>query len=146
MREAMANIASNEELARRIEQLVQEHIAANRTMAQEALERAFASAMSATTPTPITQAQRAQPSKYSKRRTSADIDAMGESFYKAVCANPGETMTVLAEVIGATSRELNRPMNRQKKAGRVRSAGAKHRTRYFPMTCGTIAGENPSSH
>lgn len=131
MREAMATIANNQELARRIEQLVQEHITASRTAAQEALERAFASAMGTSTPTRIT--RRVRPSKDSKRRTPTEMAALGERFYEAVCAKPGETMTVLAADLGASPRELNRPMTQLKRAGRVRSVGARHRTRYFPM-------------
>src|ERR1019366_3122193 len=46
---------------------------------------------------------------------------------------PGETMTVIAPTVGATARELNRPMLRLKQAGRVRSVGMRHATRYFPM-------------
>jgi hypothetical protein len=46
---------------------------------------------------------------------------------------PGETMTVIAPTVGATARELNRPMLRLKQAGRVRSVGTRHATRYFPM-------------
>lgn len=133
MREAMANIANNQELARRIEQLVREHITASRTAAQEALERAFASALGTSTPTPTQITRAARPSKDSKRRTPTEMAVLGERFYQAVCAKPGETMTVLAAALGASPRELNRPMNLLKRSGRVRSVGARHRTRYFPM-------------
>jgi ribosomal protein L36 len=46
---------------------------------------------------------------------------------------PGETMTVLGPQVGASARELHRPMQLLKRAGRVRSVGTRHSTRYFPM-------------
>ena len=58
---------------------------------------------------------------------------MCERLYRAVCAHPGETMAVLMEHVGASARELNRPMNQLKDAGRIRSAGSRNHTRYFPM-------------
>jgi hypothetical protein len=42
-------------------------------------------------------------------------------------------MTVLAARVGQKPRALNRPMLQLKKAGRVRSAGQRNLTRYFPM-------------
>jgi DNA-binding IclR family transcriptional regulator len=53
---------------------------------------------------------------------------------EAVQACPGETMTVIAARVGEKPRALHRPMMRLKEAGRVRSAGARNFTRYFPMT------------
>ena len=65
--------------------------------------------------------------------------ALGERICDAVYAKPGETMTVLAAELGASARELHRPMALLKRAGRVRSAGARHLTRYFPMVDGAAA-------
>jgi len=73
-------------------------------------------------------------------RAPTEIAAQGERIYQAVCAKPGETMTVLSAELGASARELQRPMALLKKAGRVRSAGARHLTRYFPMVDGTASG------
>ena len=50
-------------------------------------------------------------------------------------------MSVIAPVVGATARELNRPMLRLKQVGRVRSVGTRHATRYFPMA---REGQRPS--
>ncbi len=58
---------------------------------------------------------------------------LGERLYETVCAKPGETMAVLAADLGATPRELWRPMSQLKRDGRVRSVGARSFTRYFPM-------------
>jgi hypothetical protein len=73
------------------------------------------------------------------KRPSADIAALGERLYRAVCAKPGETMGVLAPMLGASWRELNRPMMQLRRAGRVRSVGARHMTRYFPMANATAS-------
>ena len=133
----MTNTTSNQALAERIERLVQEHIAASRKSAQEALERAFAAAAStrpASAPRQVTKT-----SGNAKRRAPAEVAAVGERIYQAVYAKPGETMTVLAAELGASARELHRPMALLKRAGRVRSAGARHLTRYFPMVDGAAA-------
>jgi len=126
----MSNITSNQELGKRIEQLVQQHIEASRRAAQQAIERAFASGTAG--PTKKRPRPQAKPSS-DKRRTPDEIAALGERFYQAVSAKPGETMTVLAADVGATAGELNRPMTQLKRAGRVRTAGARNHTRYFPM-------------
>jgi hypothetical protein len=67
------------------------------------------------------------------RRPSDEIVALSERFYETLCQSPGETMSVLAPIVGATARDLNRPMLLLKRAGRIRSVGMKHGTRYFPM-------------
>lgn len=119
---------TNVDLGERVERLVQEHIAASRKAAQEAIERAFASASKRA----VRAVPKAQTRAGTKRR-SADIAALGERLYRAVCAKPGETMAVLAPMAGASSRELHRPMTLLRRAGRVRAVGTRHTTRYFPM-------------
>ncbi len=136
--DGMAHTASNQELARRIEQLIREHIAASRRAAEEAVQRAFATAR--TTEPVRSRTPKRVGAEVRKRRASEDVTALGERFYKAVCAKPGEMMAVLAADVGATARELNRPMILLKRSGRVRSVGARQHTRYFPM-----AGEASTS-
>jgi hypothetical protein len=128
----MTNTTSNQALADRIERLVQEHIAASRKSAEEAVERAFASAAGARRVGAARQV--ANRSGGGKRRAAAEVAEVGERLYRAVCAKPGAGMTVLAAALGATARELHRPMTLLKRAGRVRSAGVRHLTRYFPTT------------
>jgi hypothetical protein len=43
-------------------------------------------------------------------------------------------MALLAREVGATAEELYRPMTNLKRAGRIRSVGQRHATRYFPLT------------
>jgi hypothetical protein len=61
------------------------------------------------------------------------VAAPEERFYAAVCAHPGEGMSVLAGIVGATARELNRPAVVLRRRGLVRSVGQRHATRYFPI-------------
>ena len=127
----MAKTSSTQELGQRIEQLVLEHIAASRRTAQEAVERAFAATM-ATSGTERTQ-RRSKVAAERRRRMPAEIAALGDRLYQAVCDQPGETMVVLAADLGASARDLHRPMSLLKRDGRVRSVGQRHRTRYFPV-------------
>ena len=134
----MANTMSNQELGERIERLVQEHIAASRKAAQEAVARAFAAAHP---PARVRTRRQFTSSGRSKKRAPEEIAAVGERLYQAVCAKPGETMVVLRADVGASARELHRPMALLKRAGRVRSVGTRHLTRYFPMTNDAAAAE-----
>ncbi len=120
---------THDELGNKIEKVVQEHIAMSLRAAEAAVQRAFARSSAP----PRRTRRRPGPAKGGKRRTPEEIAALGECFYEAVVAHPGETMSVLSTKVGATSRELHRSVTNLKAAGRIRSAGQKHMTRYFPM-------------
>jgi len=124
-----------EDLGKRIEQLVQGHLAASRQAAEAAVQRAFGSA-SETSGRPRS---RRGPAKGSGRREPAEVAALAERLYQAVCAKPGETMAVLAADVGASARALHRPMTNLRRAGRIRSVGQRHLSRYFPTTKGAVA-------
>lgn len=129
---------TNEELGKRIEQLVAEHIAATRKVAQEAVERALAA--SGMAPPPVsTRLVRARTAGGGKRRGAAELTALGERFCRALCNKPGETMSVLAADVGATPRELHRAVAGLKQAGRVRSVGERSKTVYFPLANSSAA-------
>lgn len=124
---------ANQTLSEQIEQLVREHIASTQRAAAEAVERAFTSSSA--------QASRSSAARSSgrargRRRGPEEIAALGERLYAAVSAEPGETMAVLAPAVGARPRDLHRPMTVLKRAGRVRSVGERHQTRYYPITAG----------
>jgi len=125
----MASTTSNEELAKKIERLVEEHIAESRRVAQEALARAFGS--------PPAKSGRARPPAAKRhwkgRRSPDEVAELGERLYAAICAKPGAGMSALATEVGASVRELHRPMTRLKDDSRIRSVGKRHLTRYFPM-------------
>jgi len=126
---------SIEQLEKQIEQLVRDHIVGCRQRAAAAVERGFSSAAPRATRTraPATRASSG------RRRPSAEIAGLGERLYQAVCANPGATMMVLAAHVGVAARELNRPAQLLKRAGRVRSVGQRQGTRYFPMAAKTAS-------
>lgn len=109
-----------------IERLVREHLAAHQLAAKAAIERAFATTASVLHP-PVR--RRA----ISTRRPPDEMAQVVEQLFEAVRACPGETMNVIAARVGEQPRALNRPMMHLKRAGRVRSAGERNLTRYFPM-------------
>jgi len=130
----MTSTTNPQDLCNRIEHLVEEYISATRAAAHAALNRAFATG----TTSPARPSRSASPGPSSRSRTGArraadEIGALSERLYEAVCRTPGEKMEIIAPVVGATARELNRPMLRLKQAGRIRSVGTRHATRYFPM-------------
>ena len=115
-----------EALERQIEQLVREHLTAQQMAARAAVDRAFA-VMAPAQQAPVRRAKFA-------RRSPAQVAELAERLCEAVRACPGETMLVIAARVGEKPRLLNRPMEHLKLAGRVRSAGERNLTRYFPMT------------
>lgn len=119
---------SIEELQNKIERLVREHLAEQRRAATAAVERAFACAAM-----PKAHVSR---SKTGRRRARSEMSALADRLYAAVRAKPGETIAVIAAEVGETAKALHRPMAHLKQAGRVRSAGQRHLTRYFPMANG----------
>ena len=124
---------SIEQLENQIERLVREHVAACHKAAATAVDRAFRSANTRTK----TRRSASTTTTTSLRRPPAEIAALGERLYEAVCANPGEGMKVLMADVGGTAREWHRPMALLKRAGRVRSVGQRRLTRYFPMATST---------
>lgn len=125
-----------------IEQLVRGHIEATRRAAAEAVERAFSSASASQSTRTRTGSDRSGKTSRasSGRRSPTELSALGERLHEAVCAHPGETMSVLAPALGKTPRELSRPMMALKRTGRVRSVGERDRTRYFPTAAGRAVG------
>lgn len=110
----------------KIERRVREHLVAQQLSVKTAVERAF----SALTASPDVATQRR---RTGVRRPSSAVADLAERLLEAVQTYPGETMAVLAARMGERSRALHRPMIRLKQEGRVRSAGERNATRYFPM-------------
>ena len=116
-----------ETLETQIERLVREHLVGQQLAAKVAIERAFASSSA-----PVRRDTPRRRGATYRRRT--EVAELAERLFEAVRACPGETMTVIAPRVGAEPRVLHRPMAHLKDAGRVRSAGERNFTRYFPMT------------
>ncbi len=116
---------SHETLEAKVERLVRLHLAEQQSGVKAALERAFAG------PT-TTRATTRRGLPY-PRRARAEVNELAERLFEAVKACPGETMRVIAPRVGEKPRALERPMKHLKAAGRVRAAGERNFTRYFPM-------------
>jgi hypothetical protein len=118
-----------EQLSRRIEVVVEEHLEACRREAEAALKRAFgASPRKAVQASDLPRSMKAE-----NRRKPSELAMLRERLLKAVAAKPGETMTVLAVEAGSSARDLQFPMRQLRQAKQVRSAGERGSTRYFPM-------------
>jgi hypothetical protein len=117
---------TTEGLEDQIERLVREHLAAQAQAVAAAVHRAFASAAPSRAPSP-------RASQKQARRRSGEMSDLQERLMQAVRAHPGETITTIAAAVGQPPRALHRPMFHLKREGRVRSAGQRHLTRYFPM-------------
>ena len=115
---------SLETLETKIELLVREYLVVQQLAASAAVERAFSVAAPA---------RQTAPRRVTKYRSRAEVAQLAERVFEAVCSSPGETMTVIAARVGEAARVLQQPMMRLKEAGRVRSAGERNFTRYFPM-------------
>jgi len=118
-----------ERLEQQIEQLIREHLVECARRARLAVERGFAATAKPTARRRVEGARRT----VGKRRSVEEIDDLAERLVAAVCAKPGASMVVLAAAVGATVRELDRPAQRLKKAGRIRTVGERNMTRYFPL-------------
>jgi hypothetical protein len=133
----MTKTTNHGDLADGIERLVREYMSTIPMVARAAAERAVAAGSGGSSRTAANAkrapAASAAPSRAGTRRPSDEIGTLSERLYEALCRTPGETMTVLAPIVGATARELHRPMTLLKRAGRIRSVGTRHTTRYFPM-------------
>ena len=125
---------SIQNLEKEIEQLVRKHVEACEIAAAAAVQRAFGAARRSRAERPASRKRSVpKPGAMNNRRSAAELAKLGERLYAAVCDKPGETMHVIAAEVGASPRELQRPMFLLKQAGKVRSAGQRSFTRYFPM-------------
>lgn len=134
---------TEQDLAAQIEDLVHVHIDKLWRSAADALERGFGRAPMRTKTRMRTATKTAEQRKRrapSQRRGPEEVQALAERLHAAVMEAPGETMAVLAKRVGASVRDLHRPMTNLKRAGLLRSVGTRNRTRYFPLV-----GERPDA-
>lgn len=126
-------ITSIEQLENEIERLVKEHISACEVAVATAVRRAFQSREKSPQEARPTKAAQAKPKKTGPHRSPEEVAALGERFYEVVSKKPGEMMQVLAAEVGVPASQLRQPVVLLKRAGRVRTAGQRQFTRYFPM-------------
>jgi hypothetical protein len=117
-----------------VEALIQQQLAAYEAQLREALARTLAKARPSSprreTKPKAVPARRASSTQ---RRSADEIDAFAARLFEAVESAPGETMSVLAPMLGVSAKELERPAARLKKAGQIRTVGERSRMRYYPM-------------
>lgn len=127
---------STESLERKIEsaveRLVREHLSEMEEVASAAVREGFRRARKPAS-SPRREGERAHGRSPSVRRSREAVAKLEELLYEAVCAQPGETMMVLAQALGSTPRALNRPAELLRAQGRMRSVGQRQFTRYFPL-------------
>ena len=132
----MTGPKSQRQLTDAIEDLVDAYIGEIRRGAEAALEPAFARNATAkrtkrNRTSPVGKAKAATSTR-TVRRSAEDLAELGEELYAQICAHPGESMTVFAQEMGISARELQRPMSKLKAEGRIRRVGERNLTRYFP--------------
>lgn len=137
-------MATNNDLAKQIEDLVRQHVDALRATAATAIARAFATAP------PRESARASAPNRpvrvrtQAPRRAAEELVALGERFYALLCQQPGKTMTELAPQVGVAPRVLHVAVARLRHTGRIRAIGQRQQMRYYPMTA-TATTSAPSA-
>jgi hypothetical protein len=83
---------------------------------------------------------RQAPKRAGKRRASAhphrdpeELAELVEKLYAQICRHPGETMSTLSRHLDVPAKALSLPACKLAKAGRVKKAGQRQYTRYFPV-------------
>jgi len=118
-----------------VEALIQQQLAAYEAQLREALARTLSKARPSSPRRKETKPKgaptRRAPSP--QRRPAEELDALAERLFSAVESAPGETMAMMAPILGLSAKELERPAARLKKAGQIRTVGERSRMRYYPM-------------
>ncbi|HET8934661.1 MAG TPA: hypothetical protein VFN67_14530 [Polyangiales bacterium] len=128
----MTSPKTPQQLADAIEAVVGSYLDEVRRTVQLAVESSL-SRCAATTRSGKTKAVRADQQRSTKTRRSAGaLDELCEKLHQCVCARPGEPTTILANELGCTVRDLQRPMAKLRAQGRIRSVGQRNLMRYFP--------------
>lgn len=120
-------------LEQQIEAAVADFIVATRIKATAAMERAFTARSAPATPKAATSGRR-PPASAGNRRPPEELEALGERLCQAIIARPGETMTTLCQDIGEAPKAVRSVVDRLQRDRRIRSAGQRQFTRYYPMT------------
>jgi len=68
-----------------------------------------------------------------RKRDRAEVAAVTERLYETIDSQPGQTMGVLARVMGCEPRDLRVSIGKLLDEGRVKKAGERIHTTYFPM-------------
>jgi hypothetical protein len=77
------------------------------------------------------------------RREPEEVAVLAEDLYAQICKHPGETMVTLSQQMKVPAKDLSLPACKLAKAGRIKKAGQRQLTRYFPI--GQEAKRKPAS-
>lgn len=127
------------ELADAIESLVASYMDSVRDAAQQAVVRATTRAVAPRRRSARTTS--ATPRSATARRTPTELKEVCDALCERVRAQPGASMVELAEQMGADTQSLRLPMEKLRAAGRVRSVGQRHLTRYYPAVVRAASSE-----
>lgn len=67
------------------------------------------------------------------RRGREEVAALAEELYAQICRHPGETMVTLSRHMKVPVKALSLPACKLGKTGRIKKAGQRQFTRYFPI-------------
>ena len=130
---------TTQDLGKQIEQLVHAHLVAVRRTAMEAVEQAIGHPR--VKPLGKSREVKRPSCRKAPCRSPDELSVLGETFYETVCAHPGESMATLTVHMGVAANTLRSVVRRLKGEGRLRTAGQRQHTRYFPR----VPMSNPSA-
>jgi len=119
-----------------IEALIRQQVAAFEAQLRETLGRRLSAAGKPPSGRKATRSKRSRKraSAPVPRRSTEELKILADQFFDAVVKAPGETMATLAAGLGLRGKELERPVSRLKREGRIKTVGERNRTRYYPLT------------
>jgi hypothetical protein len=124
-------MTNEQKLEKQISEALAAYYASGAETARAALERAIGG--SAPTDRSGAKKQRRHRAGYS-RRSGEELARLCDALCAAVAARPGESLATLAAQLGEKSSRLATVVKRVKEQGRIRTAGSRQFTRYFPAT------------
>lgn len=128
----MTSPKTPQQLADAIETVVASYLDEVRRTVQHAVERSLSRAAATARPSKSRVDRSTQQLSTKTRRSAGALDELCDKLHQCVCARSGESSAVLADEIGCTVRDLQRPMAKLKAQGRIRCAGQRNLMRYFP--------------
>lgn len=128
----MTSPKTPEQLADAIESVVASYLDEVRRTVQHAVERSLSRSAVKTRPVTSRADRSTEQRSIKTRRTAGAINEFCDKLYQCVCARPGESSAALAEELGCTIRDLQRPMAKLREQGRIRCVGQRSLMRYFP--------------
>jgi CRP-like cAMP-binding protein len=128
----MTSPKTPQQLADAIETVVASYLDEVRGTVQHAVERSLSRAAATARPSKSRVDRSTEQRSTKTRRSAGALDELCDKLHQCVCARPGESSAVLADEIGCTVRDLQRPMAKLKAQGRIRCAGQRNLMRYFP--------------